>query len=132
MNDTIKRSVLYYNLAREIWANLERRFTVSNGALKYKLNKELYDIKQEGQPINEYYTRLSVLWEDIENLNDFPAITQMNDEIRAFLNAVRKQKEEQQLFQFLNGLDDDYSQQRSQLLLQTPLPTVKTALAQLQ
>ncbi|KAL2922455.1 hypothetical protein RDABS01_013946 [Bienertia sinuspersici] len=53
LNETIRRSVLYYNSAREIWLQLEKRFTVSNGALKYKLNKQLYETKQDGMSIRE-------------------------------------------------------------------------------
>lgn len=61
-----------------------------------------------------------------------PAITQMNLEIEAFIKAMRAEKEELRLFQFLNGLDDDYKAQRSQLLMQSPLPTVEAACKQLQ
>ncbi|KAL2892790.1 Retrovirus-related Pol polyprotein from transposon TNT 1-94 [Bienertia sinuspersici] len=117
VSDTIKRSVLYSNSARDIWLQLERRFTVSNGALKYRLSKALYDTKQNETSINDYYTRLCVLWEELENLNDYPVITQMTPEVRAYVGAIKKQQEEQHLFQSLNGLDDEYSSQRSQLLM---------------
>ncbi|KAL2902184.1 Ubiquitin carboxyl-terminal hydrolase 1 [Bienertia sinuspersici] len=61
-----------------------------------------------------------------------PAITEMTTEIRAFIQALEKIKQEQHLFEFLNGLDEEYSAQRSQLLLQSPLPTVEEACASLQ
>ncbi|KAL2897435.1 Retrovirus-related Pol polyprotein from transposon RE2 [Bienertia sinuspersici] len=108
MGDMIKKSVLYYSSAREIWAHLEKRYTVSNGSLKYKLNKAVYETRQDGMPINEYYKKLSVLWEQIENLSGLPPITQITPEVQAFVDAVKQQQEEQHLFQFLNGLDEDY------------------------
>ncbi|KAL2932499.1 Protein FYV6 [Bienertia sinuspersici] len=118
--------------AREIWVQLEKRFTVSNGSTKYRLNKEIYETKQNGLPINEYYTKMCSLWEELENLNEYPAITQLTPEITAYIQAIKRQQEEQHLFQFLNGLDEEYAQQRSQLMLQHPLPSVESACASLQ
>ncbi|KAL2941424.1 Retrovirus-related Pol polyprotein from transposon TNT 1-94 [Bienertia sinuspersici] len=132
MSEPIKKSVLYLDSARNIWIQLEKRFTVSNGAAKYRLNKALYYTEQGEMSINEYFTKMSSIWEEIEDLNQLPAITHMNPEIRAFVEALNKRREEEHLFQFLNGLNEDYAQQRSQLLMQTPLPTVEGACASLQ
>ncbi|KAL2902864.1 Retrovirus-related Pol polyprotein from transposon TNT 1-94 [Bienertia sinuspersici] len=51
MSETIKKSVLYYSTAREIWVQLERRFTVSNGSTKYRLNKEIYEKNKMDYPL---------------------------------------------------------------------------------
>jgi len=69
--------------------------------------------------VSEYYTKLKCLWEELNGMNELPKITVVTDEIAIFLQALTKQKEEQRLFQFLNGLDDQYGSQRSQLLLMT-------------
>ncbi|KAL2902564.1 Retrovirus-related Pol polyprotein from transposon RE2, partial [Bienertia sinuspersici] len=132
MSEPIKKSVLYLDSARNIWIQLEKHFTVSNDAAKYRLNKALYYTEQGEMSINEYFTKMSSIWEEIEDLNQLPAITHMNPEIRAFVEALNKRREEEHLFQFLNGLNEDYAQQRSQLLMQTPLPTVEGACSSLQ
>ncbi|KAJ8441109.1 hypothetical protein Cgig2_006938 [Carnegiea gigantea] len=54
------------------------------------------------------------------------------DEVKSFLQALTKQKEEQRLLQFLNDLDEKYGTQRSQLPLMTPLPTIETACSRIQ
>nr|GEY95952.1 cysteine-rich RLK (receptor-like protein kinase) 8 [Tanacetum cinerariifolium] len=66
----------------------------------------------------------SEIWQQLER--------RITPEITAFLNALNKQKEEQRLFQFLNGLEDKYSHQRSQILMINPLPNVENACSLIQ
>jgi len=132
VSESIGKSILFLNSAREIWLQLEHRFSISNGSRKYRINKEIYEVKQNHTPISEYYTRLRCYWEELEAMNELPKLTAITDEIKLFLKVFTQQKEEQRLFQFLNGLDDIYSNQRSQLLLMTPLPSVEAACSYLQ
>ncbi|KAL2921464.1 Homoaconitase mitochondrial [Bienertia sinuspersici] len=102
--DNIKKSILHFNTAREIWLHLETCYNVTNGARKYKLNKEVYDTHQNGISINEYYTTMKSLWDEQDSLNILPANTQLNPKIDAFIGAMKKQREEERLFQFLLGV----------------------------
>ncbi|GJT98401.1 peptidase family M48 protein [Tanacetum coccineum] len=80
----------------------------------------------------EYYTSMKCVWEELDSMNEFLRITNITHEIVVFLNALKTQKEEQRLLQFVNVLDDHFSTQRSQLLLNSPLPSVEIACALLQ
>lgn len=105
---------------------------LSNGSRKYKLNKELFGLRQNKQKITEYYTVLSSLWEEIDSMNVLPSVTTAAEDITVLMKAIETQKAESKLFQFLNGLDDVYTPLRSQLLMQHPLPSVDMAYATIQ
>ncbi|GKC48295.1 hypothetical protein Tco_1066017 [Tanacetum coccineum] len=132
VSDFIARSIMFIGTASEIWQQLERRFSLSDDSRKYKLNKDTYEITQSGCSVGEYYTKMKCVWEELGNLNTLPVIATITPEITAFLNVLSKQKEEQRLFQFLNGLEDKYSHQRSQILMINPLPNVENACSLIQ
>jgi len=75
---------------------------------------------------------MRAIWKELDSISELPVLTVFTNEITAFLNALSKQQQEHKLFQFLNGLDDEFGPQRSQILLMTPLPSVEAACAMLQ
>nr|GEV31986.1 cysteine-rich RLK (receptor-like protein kinase) 8 [Tanacetum cinerariifolium] len=122
VNESIGRSIMFIGIATEIWQQLEKRFSVSDGSRKYMLNKNTNEITQSGSSIGDYFTKIKCVWEELDSLNTLPAPA-----ITAFLTALSKQKEEQRLFQFLNGLEDCYSHQKSQILMMNPFLNVESA-----
>ncbi|XP_071719591.1 uncharacterized protein [Rutidosis leptorrhynchoides] len=122
--DQITKSIMFIDTATEISNLLEKRFALSNGSRKYKLHKESYSIMS----INEYYTKIKCVWEELDSLNQLPRFNVAAlDVINLLLATINLQKEEQHLFQFLNGLDEHFRSLRSQLLLLSPSSSVETA-----
>ncbi|XP_074301223.1 uncharacterized protein LOC141632584 [Silene latifolia] len=58
----IKRFVMYTRTAKEIWDYLQKHFSVSNGARKFMLNRELDELSQEDKPICEYFTDINSIY----------------------------------------------------------------------
>ena len=114
-------------IASDIWKNLEKRFALTNCSRKYKIFKDLYEVKQHSATINDYYTTMRSLWEELDSMNLLPMITNPTEAIQKLLATIKLQHEEAHLFQFLNGLNEAYGPLRSQLLMQTPLPTMEVA-----
>uniref|UniRef100_A0A7C8ZXR5 Retrotransposon gag domain-containing protein n=1 Tax=Opuntia streptacantha TaxID=393608 RepID=A0A7C8ZXR5_OPUST len=98
VSEAISRSVLYVESAREIWLQLEKRFRLSNGSRKYRLNKDVYSIKQNGSSVSDYYTRIKGIWEELDSMVDLPKVSVANEEIAAFLRAFGRMQEQQKLF----------------------------------
>ncbi|XP_010666368.1 uncharacterized protein LOC104883524 [Beta vulgaris subsp. vulgaris] len=112
VSESIKKSVMFLSNAHQIWRQLEKRFSLTNGSRKYKLNKELYEAKQQGRQVSEYYTMMKCHWGEVDSLNTLPPITTVTAEITSFVEALTQQQDEHKLFQFLNGLDEVYGTQR--------------------
>lgn len=131
VSESIARSIMFVDSASVLWSQLEKRFALSDGSRKYKLKKDCYAINQSGGSVSECFTKIKCVWEELDSVNVLPSVT-VTPKIGVFLNALNHQKEEQRLFQFLNGLDEHYSNLRTQLLLMVPLPSVENACSMLQ
>ena len=96
---------MYFTVASDIWKHHERRYLITNGARKYQLNKNVYDAKQNSMNVNEYYTYMQGIWEELDSLNVWPVLSIVSEEMQTFLDVLNKQRDEQKLFQFLTGLN---------------------------
>lgn len=120
----IKQSIMFMTFARDIWLGLEKRFALTSGSRKYKLNKDLYELKQNNLSVTEYYTSIKSIWEELDSLNLLHVVTNPLTDVVKLFETIAEQKEETRLFRFLNGLDDHFNAQRSQILLMSPFPVL--------
>lgn len=98
VSDSIKKSILVVNNASEVWKILEKRFQVVNGSRKYKLCRDLFSLKQNGVSLVEYYSAMSTIWSELEDMNVLPVISALTDEIRVLMKTLDVQKQEAKLF----------------------------------
>ena len=113
------------NIAKEVWDLLVTGYAGSSGACKFKLTRELYQIRQEpGEQITVYHNQLKYIWDQL--IASEPVLSNSTD-----TKLVYVHREQGRLFQFLMGLRDEFELARSHILHQDPLPTVSQAIHKL-
>ena len=113
--------VLFLQTASEIWSELNQRFEQSSDALLYQIQQQLYSISQGSESFSSYFTKLTKIWDELRNVQNFPTCS------CATGTQIHKFLEEQRLIQLLMGLNDSYKILRGQILMMKPLPSISTA-----
>ncbi|XP_074350333.1 uncharacterized protein LOC141689818 isoform X2 [Apium graveolens] len=122
LSKSIGRSVIYSSTAHQMWLELEERYGTSNGAQLFGLHKELTEISQGNSGIANYFTKVKMLWDDIDSLGNVPLCT-----CGCTCGATKKItqfQQDQRVIQFLMGLNDSYNMMRGSILMRSPLPSL--------
>ncbi|XP_019234924.1 PREDICTED: uncharacterized protein LOC109215337 [Nicotiana attenuata] len=110
--------IVYAKDACRVWEDLKERFDKINASRIYQLHKEIATLCQGTNSVSTYFTKLKELWDEYESM--IPACRD-----REFVEHLHRQK----LMQFLMGLNENYEQARSQILMTNPTPNVSKAYA---
>ena len=68
----IRQSVLWMDKAEEIWNDLKSRCAQGDLLRVSELQQEASSIKQGSLSVTEYFTKLRVIWDEIENFRPNP------------------------------------------------------------
>ena len=119
-------SLLYFTNAFDIWEELKIRYLRSDGPRVFSLEKSLSSISQNSKSITEYFSEFKALWDEYISYRPIPS-RRCGNLNRCSCNILKDLTDKQQsdnVMKFLVGLHDSYSVIRSQLLLQSPLPSM--------
>jgi hypothetical protein len=119
----IYSSVIYCDLASEIWTDLKERFSQVNGPRLFELDQSIHNLVQDTMSVTTYFTKLKSLWEELSALRTIPICTCGSSK------EIIQYQHYQRFIKFLMGLNDSYGPTRSQILLMDPLPSVNRAYA---
>ena len=120
----IATSMVYRKTAKEVWKKLQNMFSQGNGPRVYQLQKDLASFSQGELSVTEYFTNLSILWDELQNYEPFPTcscekcVCHINEKIS---NIHHREV----VMQFLMGLNDSFSHVCGQILLMDPIPSVE-------
>ncbi|XP_050234723.1 uncharacterized protein LOC126682967 [Mercurialis annua] len=129
LSPTIAQSVIWIDNARDIWDDLHERFTQGDAIRISDLQNEIYSLKQGTSSINDYFTHLRTIWDELSNLRPIPSCHCQSMCECGLIETIRKYHEQDLVIRFLKGLNENFAVIKSQILLMEPLPTINRAFA---
>ncbi|XP_070029382.1 uncharacterized protein [Nicotiana sylvestris] len=117
--------ILCSSNAFRVWNDLRGRFDKVNLTRIYHLLRGICTLTQGVSPTSVYYSKIKGLWDEMDSIVVFSSCN--CDESKEYVVHLRNHR----LLQFLMGLNDSYSQSRSQILMMIPTPSVNQAYAML-
>ncbi|KAL8155815.1 hypothetical protein AgCh_001015 [Apium graveolens] len=120
------RSVLYFKSTKEIWENLAERYGQAYGTLLYGLQQSLYEIRQGNDNISNYYTKIKMLWDQLDAADPIQSCNCTNCTCQITQKLIKSQ-EDRRLIEFLMKLNDNFEMIRGNILVMSPLPTISHA-----
>ncbi|XP_071695530.1 uncharacterized protein [Rutidosis leptorrhynchoides] len=126
MDMELRNSVKYAATARDIWDDLKERFDKENAQRAYELRRTISSVHQENMTVSAYYTKLRGIWDEIQSVSPSPLCT-CNSCTCNLGKSLNDMRDKEKLYDFLMGLNEEYSNIRSQILSTSPLPSLATA-----
>ncbi|XP_019173806.1 PREDICTED: uncharacterized protein LOC109169379 [Ipomoea nil] len=129
VSSTIARSVLWINTAEGVWKDLKKCFSQQDIFRIAEIQSQIYQTKQGNSTINDYFTQLKLLWDELLVLRTIPGCecptgcecgNKLSEKVKAHL-------ENDMFSAFLTGLNDSYINTKHQIMLMKPLPDVGEA-----
>ncbi|KAK9668964.1 hypothetical protein RND81_13G099400 [Saponaria officinalis] len=109
-SEEIANSILYCEIAKKAWDELEERFGHTCGAQLYGIHKKLNDFSQGNDSVSTCFTKIKQIWDEIDVMGMNPSCV-----CTCACSAAEKQKkfqQDQRVVQFLMCLNDTYSEER--------------------
>ncbi|KAM0060750.1 putative transcription factor interactor and regulator CCHC(Zn) family [Helianthus debilis subsp. tardiflorus] len=122
----IRGSVKYANSTSEIWKDLQERFGKDSAPRAYELKQAISNTRQDGMTMSSYYTKLRGLWDEMQSFLPTPKC-ECNGCTCGLAKSLRELREKEQLYEFLMGLDSEFSVIRTQILATKPIPSLGNA-----
>nr|GFA28308.1 hypothetical protein [Tanacetum cinerariifolium] len=126
MEKEIRASVKYANTAAEIWKGLKERFGKESVPRAYELKQVLNVTQQDRVTVSAYFTKLRRIWDEINTVLPTPRCTCNGCRCEVGKKLVEL-KEKERLYEFLLGLDSDFTVIRTQILTMKPTPNLSNS-----
>ncbi|MCH79266.1 polynucleotidyl transferase Ribonuclease H fold, partial [Trifolium medium] len=124
VSESIAQTLVFHENAIDAWEDLHERFAKADRIHIISLRYALNNLKQGNRSVLDYYTDMRALWEELNSHRPMPHCTCVHQCRCEAMRAARLYRLEDQIIQFLTGLNDKFSVVRTQVLLMDPLPSI--------
>jgi len=120
----IRQSIILMDIALDIWNDLKTRYSQGDLSRTYDLQLEVASLNQGDLFVTEYFTKLRIIWDELDTFTLIPICT-CSVKCSCSVNSIISQRKcEDHAMQFLRGLNDQYSNIGSHVLLMEPIPPI--------
>ncbi|XP_004497583.1 uncharacterized protein [Cicer arietinum] len=122
--ESIAHSILWIDNAHTVWKILENQFSQGDIFKISDIQDDLTRLQQGNLDIINYFTKLTSLWEQIDSFRPTRDCVCAIQCTCGDTTDLRKYKNQDRVIKFLNGLNEQFSNVRSQIMLLEPLPSL--------
>ena len=121
MKPSIGKTYMFLPSAKEVWDAVRETYSdVENSSQIFEIKTRLWQMKQEEREVTDYYTEMKSLWQELD-LSYEEEWECSGDSVR-----YRKRLENERVFEFLAGLNQELDEVRGRILgRKRGLPSVK-------
>ncbi|GAU31820.1 hypothetical protein TSUD_58210 [Trifolium subterraneum] len=124
VSEQIASTIVFHESAIEAWQDLHERFSKIDRVRIATLRSSINNLKQGTRSVLDYFIELKALWEELNSHHPIPVCICVHPCRCPAMQLVRNYGHEDQVLQFLQGLNDNFSIVKTQVLLLDPLPTI--------
>ena len=120
----ISDTCVCFSTANDIWDALKQTYSKeSNVAQVYEIRLKAISAKQGNRSITEYVNELKGLWQELDHYRNIT--TMCPNDVATFKKLI----EQDRVYDFLVGINNDFDQARIQILGKEKLPTLNKVMS---
>ncbi|GMY34460.1 hypothetical protein FCV25MIE_29702 [Fagus crenata] len=124
MTPDINASFLRLPTAHDIWDAVAQTYFTGNDASQiHELRRKAHETRQQGKSLASYFSAPQTIWQKLDFLNPYDM------ESAKDTATLKKRIENEQVYDFLAGLNPGFDQIRVQVLAQDPTPNLRSTYA---
>lgn len=120
----IAQTIVFYEYNIDVWIESQERFSKVDQIHVASLRSSINNLKQGDKFVLDYFTEMKSLWEELNSHLPMPMCTCPYPCRCESMRTARNFRMEDQVIQFLTGLNDNFSVVKTQVLLMDPLPSI--------